>query len=100
MSQIGADTRETEARYLHFALARKRIANTLHHELGYAVRVLRLQWIFFIYRQRLGHGEPGRIVKTVDGKARPHDEPFHSGGKRRRYDGVTYAELVAQRCTI
>src|SRR5262245_66557070 len=97
MSQIGANTREAETRYLDFALTRKRIANTLHHEFGYAVRVLRPQRIFFIYRQRLGHGKPGRIIKTVDGKARPHNEPFHSGGKRRRDDVVTYAYVVAER---
>src|SRR5262245_18930464 len=97
MSQIGADTGEAEACDLHFSLTRKRIANTLHHEFGYAVRVLRHQWIFFIYRQRLRHGKPGRIIKTVDGKARPHHERFHSGGKRRRYDVVTYAYVVAKR---
>src|SRR5262245_16641592 len=97
MSQIGADTREAEACNLHFSLARKRIANSLDYEFGYAVRFLRRQWIFFIYRQRLGHGKPGRIIKTVDGKARPHHEPFHSGGKRRRDDVVTYAYVVAER---
>ena len=97
MSQIGADTREAEACDLHFTLTRKRIANTLRHELGYAVRVLRPQWMLFIHGQKLGHGEPGSILKTVDGKARPHHEHLHSGGKRRRYDVVTHAYVVAER---
>src|SRR5262245_9451092 len=96
MSQIGADPSKTKARDLHFALTRKRIANPLHHELGYAVRIMRLQRIFFLHRQRLGHGKSRRIIKPVNGKARSHDQPFHSNGKGRCQNVITYAYVVTE----